>query len=113
MFGLLRNTATAALAAIFISGAASAQTLQILSAEGDPNSVAAIKWAAAEFKKTHPTVAIEYQTVSFTEIGQKIIAATAAGSPPDIVHLDDFGASVLSAQGMLEAAGDVVDAIGK
>jgi multiple sugar transport system substrate-binding protein len=90
-----------------------AQTLQILSAEGDPNSVAAIKWAAAEFKKTHPGVDIEYQTVSFTEIGQKIIAATAAGSPPDIVHLDDFGASVLSAQGMLDPAGDVVDSIGK
>lgn len=113
MFGLLRHTAGLTLAATLVTGAASAQTLQILSAEGDPNSVAAIKWAAAEFKKTHPSVDIEYQTVSFTEIGQKIIAATAAGSPPDIVHLDDFGASVLSAQGMLDPADDAVDAIGK
>ncbi len=113
MLGLFKNIAKMVLAVTFVSGAASAQTLQILSAEGDPNSVAAIKWAAAEFKKTHPNVDVEYQTVSFTEIGQKIIAATAAGSPPDIVHLDDFGTSVLSAQGMLEPADDVVDSIGK
>jgi multiple sugar transport system substrate-binding protein len=113
MLRLLRSVATIGLATGLMSSVLPAQTLQILSAEGDPNSVAAIKWAAAEFKKTHPGVDIEYQTVSFTEIGQKIIAATAAGSPPDIVHLDDFGASVLSAQGMLDPAGDVVDSIGK
>ena len=89
-----------------------AQTLQIMSAEGDPNSVAAIKAVAAEFKKDHPGVEIEYQTVSFTEAGQKLIAAIAAGRPPDIVHLDDFGLSVLSEQGVLEPATDVVQAIG-
>jgi multiple sugar transport system substrate-binding protein len=104
---------TAATVLALWGGSASAQTLQVLSAEGDPNSVAAIKWAAAEFKKTHPNFDIAYQTVSFTEIGQKIIAATAAGAPPDFVHLDDFATSVLADQGMLETAGDVVDAIGK
>src|SRR4051794_40879150 len=88
-----------------------AQTLQVLSAEGDPNSVAAIKWAAAEFKKTHPTFDIPYKTVSSTEIGKKIIAAPAAGAPPDFVHLDDFSTAVLADQGMLETAGDVTDAI--
>ena len=96
-----------------LSTPATAQILQVLSAEGDPNSVAAIKWAASEFKKTHPNFDIAYQTVSFTEIGQKIIAATAAGSPPDFVHLDDFATSVLADQGMLETAGDVTDAIGR
>jgi len=96
-----------------LSAPVKAQTLQVLSAEGDPNSVAAIKWAAAEFKKTHPDFDIAYQTVSFTEIGQKIIAATAAGAAPDFVHLDDFATSVLADQGMLETAGDVTDAIGK
>lgn len=90
-----------------------AEKLQILSAEGDPNSVAAIKAAAAEFAKTHPGFELEYQTVSFTEIGQKLVAAVAAGSAPDIVHLDDFGLSVLSSQGMLLTAEDVVQAIGK
>lgn len=113
MKSLIKNIINIALATILLSSTSYAQTLQILSAEGDPNSVAAIKWAAAEFKKTHPTVDVEYQTVSFTEIGQKIIAATAAGSPPDIVHLDDFGVSVLSQQGMLETADDVVQLIGK
>ena len=92
--------------------AAGAQTLQIMSAEGDPNSVAAIKAVAADFKKDHPGVEIEYQTVSFTEAGQKLIAAISAGRPPDIVHLDDFGLSVLSDQGVLEPATDVVQAIG-
>jgi multiple sugar transport system substrate-binding protein len=61
----------------------------------------------------HPGVEIEYQTVSFTEIGQKTIAAVAAGSPPDIVHLDDFGESVLADQGLLMPADDVIDAIGR
>lgn len=87
-------------------------TLQILSAEGDPNSVAAMKWVIGEFKKTKPNVEIEYQTVSWSELGKRIVAATAAGRPPDIVHLDDFGLSVLADQGILEPASDVVRAIG-
>lgn len=87
-------------------------TLQILSAEGDPNSVAAMKWVIGEFKKIRPNVDAEYQTVSWTELGKRIVAAIAAGRPPDIVHLDDFGMSVLAEQGMLEPADDVVKAIG-
>ena len=109
----LKSISGLAGALMLLAGPVHAQTLQVLSAEGDPNSVAAIKSAVAEFKKTHPNFDLEYQTVSFTEIGQKIVAAAAAGSPPDFVHLDDFGASVLAEQGMLEPAGDVVDAIGK
>ena len=113
MHSIVRNAfATIALGGL-LAVPIRAQTLQILSAEGDPNSVAAMKWAVGEFKKTHPGVEIEYQTVSFTEIGQKIVAATAAGSPPDIVHLDDFGESVLADQGLLMPADDVVEAIGK
>jgi multiple sugar transport system substrate-binding protein len=110
---MLKCVAAIALATGMLATPLRAQTLQILSAEGDPNSVAAMKWAIGEFKKTHPGVEIEYQTVSFTEIGQKIVAAAAAGSPPDIVHLDDFGESVLADQGLLEPADDVVEAIGK
>jgi multiple sugar transport system substrate-binding protein len=102
-----------AVLAVALAAPAGAQTLQILSAEGDPNSVAAMKWVIAEFKKTHPNVEVEYQTVSWTDLGQKIVAATAAGRPPDIVHLDDFGLSVLADQGSLEPAGDVVKAIGQ
>ena len=102
-----------ALLTLAVTAPARAQTLQILSAEGDPNSVAAMKWVIAEFKKTHPSVEVEYQTVSWTDLGQKIVAATAAGRPPDIVHLDDFGLSVLAEQGSLEPAGDVVKAIGQ
>jgi multiple sugar transport system substrate-binding protein len=101
-----------ALAFVLLSGTSWAQTLQIMSAEGDPNSVAAIKAIAAEFKKDRPGVEIEYQTVSFTEQGQKLIAAISAGRPPDIVALDDFGLSVLSDQGVMEPAGDVTQAIG-
>ncbi len=96
-----------------LSWAGEPVTLQILSAEGDPNSVAAMKWVAGEFKKTHPNVDVEYQTVSWTDLGQKIVAARAAGRPPDIVHLDDFAMSVLSEQGVLEPATDIVNAIGK
>lgn len=87
-------------------------TLQILSAEGDPKSVEAMKGVIAEFKKIRPHVDVEYQTVSWTELGKRIVAQIAAGRPPDIVHLDDFGMSVLADQGMLEPAGDVVNAIG-
>ncbi len=113
MFGIAGKVATIVVAAGLLAAPVRAQTLQILSAEGDPNSVAAMKYAIGEFKKTHPGVEIEYQTVSFTEIGQKIVAAAAAGSPPDIVHLDDFGESVLADQGLLKPADDVVDAIGR
>ncbi len=113
MHSIVRNVLASIAIALLMAAPVRGQTLQILSAEGDPNSVAAIKWAAAEFKKTHPGVEIEYQTVSFTEIGQKIIAAVAADSPPDIVHLDDFGESVLADQGLLMPADDVIDAIGR
>lgn len=47
------------------------------------------------------------------ERGLRGLGTKQAGSPPDFVHLDDFGASVLAEQGMLEPAGDVVDAIGR
>jgi multiple sugar transport system substrate-binding protein len=113
MYKSVRNALASSVVAVVLSATAAAQTLQILSAEGDPNSVSAIRFAAAEFKKLHPGVEIEYQTVSFTEIGQKIVAASAAGSPPDIVHLDDFGSSVLADQGLLHPADDVIDAIGR
>lgn len=109
MFAKLPSLALAA----FLPAAAGAQTLQILSAEGDPNSVEAVQWVIEEFKKDHPGVEVEYQTVSWTEIGQRIITAVAAGAPPDIVHLDDFAVSVLSDQGILAPADDVVEAIGK
>ena len=99
-------------ALLLTAGPAAAQTLEILSAEGDPASVEAMNWAIGEFQKTHPGVEIEYQVVSWTDLGRRIVASAAAGQPPDIVHLDDFGASVLSDQGLLEPAGDVVEAIG-
>lgn len=92
---------------------ATAQTLQILSAEGDPASVAAMGNVIAGFQKEHPGVKVEYQTITWTEIGQKIVSSSAAGNPPDIVHLDDFASSVLSGQGLLEPVDDVIDRIGR
>jgi ABC-type glycerol-3-phosphate transport system substrate-binding protein len=113
MTGRMRATLSGLALAAFLPAAAGAQTLQILSAEGDPNSVAAMQWVIEDFKKGHPGVDVEYQTVSWTEIGQRIITAIAAGAPPDIVHLDDFAVSVLSDQGILAPADDVIDAIGR
>lgn len=103
---------TGVVAGVLASGPAMAQTLEILSAEGDPASVEAMNWAIGEFQKEHPGVEVDYQVVSWTDLGKKIVASTAAGQPPDVVHLDDFGASVLSGQGLLEPADDVVAAIG-
>jgi ABC-type glycerol-3-phosphate transport system substrate-binding protein len=103
---------TGVVAGVLASGPAMAQTLEILSAEGDPASVEAMNWAIGEFQKEHPGVEVDYQVVSWTDLGKKIVASTAAGQSPDVVHLDDFGASVLSGQGLLEPADDVVAAIG-
>lgn len=109
----LSLVALATAAGLGMMAPAAAQTLQILSAEGDPASVAAMDFAIAEFQKEHPGVNVEYQTITFTEIGQKIVSASAAGNPPDIVHLDDFASSVLSGQGLLEPLDDVIDRIGR
>ncbi len=114
MRGFRRPLAALAFAAAMGAIApAAAQTLQILSAEGDPASVKAMEYVVSEFKKTHPGVNVEYQTITWTEIGQKIVSSSAAGNPPDIVHLDDFASSVLSGQGLLQPLDDVIDRIGR
>jgi len=114
MQGLRLSLAALATAAgLGMIAPAAAQTLQILSAEGDPASVAAMDFVIAEFQKDHPGVTVEYQTITWTEIGQKIVSSSAAGNPPDIVHLDDFASSVLSGQGLLEPLDDVIDRIGR
>lgn len=92
---------------------AAKMTFDVLSAESDPNSIAALKEVFTQFEAKHPNVAIQAQFVGWGELYKRLVASMAAGSPPAVSLQNDSQVQALLAQDALTPLDDVVNQIGR
>jgi len=88
-------------------------TLEVLSGESDPNSVAAIKEVANQLQAKHPNVTVQPQFATWGDLYKRTVAAIAAGAPPAIVLQSDSPAVGLLEQDVLTPMDDLVNQLGR
>lgn len=92
---------------------AAKMTFDVLSAEADPNSIAALKEVFAKFEAKHPNVTIQGQFITWGELFKRLVASMAAGTPPAISLQNDSQVQALLLQDALTPLDDVVNEIGR
>lgn len=88
-------------------------TLNIWHTEPNPKSQEAFAEIIADFQKIYPNITIKQQGMGWGEHENQILAALAAGSPPDISHAIQYVTPSLYAKGLLEPVDEVINSIGK
>jgi multiple sugar transport system substrate-binding protein len=86
-------------------------TLRIWQTEVNPQAVAVLKDINAEFERTHPGVHVELESIAWGALSSKLTTALAAGSPPDVAHLEPFMVSSMQSKNLLEPIDDVISAL--
>lgn len=105
-----------AVLAVLVAGGdllAQERVIRLMTTETDPNSVAAVKQIVEEFKRLHPGVTVQPEFLGWSDIFKRLVAAKAAGDPPDVVTIFESQVSVLVDQDFLMPVDDVVDRIGR
>ncbi|MGH7268049.1 MAG: ABC transporter substrate-binding protein, partial [Candidatus Rokuibacteriota bacterium] len=87
--------------------------LQVWHTEVDPKSVKVIDEIIGQFEKTHQGVKIKQQALGWGDLNTKLLAAIAAGSPPDLTHLNPFVTASLYVKGLLRPMDDLVRHLGE
>ena len=105
-------TGLLALAAI---GTAHAQdkVVRVWHTEVEPASIAAIDNIVQRFEAKNPGIKVEAEALAWGDLEAKIMAALAAGAPPELSHGQPITCSALQQQDMLLPLNDVVAAIGE
>jgi ABC-type glycerol-3-phosphate transport system substrate-binding protein len=89
----LAGTAAATGAALFPRAPAvlgqQVRELQVWHTEVEPQTVKAIQeGSVAEFERKFPGFKVRQQPLAWGDLNTKLLAAIAAGSPPDLTHLN-------------------------
>jgi multiple sugar transport system substrate-binding protein len=88
--------------------------LQLWHTEVEPQTVKTIQESSiAEFEKKFPGFKVKQQAMGWGDLNTKLLAALAAGSPPDVTHLNPFMTSSLYVKGLLRPMDELVRAIGE
>jgi len=88
-------------------------TLNIWHTEPNPKSQQAFAEIAADFQKLYPNITVKQQGMGWGEHETQLLAALAAGAPPDISHAIQYVTPSLYAKGLLAPLDDVINDIGK
>ncbi|MFQ5519817.1 MAG: ABC transporter substrate-binding protein [Candidatus Methylomirabilia bacterium] len=88
------------------------KVVRVWHTETNPVSRKAIANIVARFEASHPGIKIEAEALAWGDLEGKIMAALAAGSPPELSHGQPITCSALQAQGVLLPLDEVVQAIG-
>src|SRR5688572_15076319 len=105
---------TAALVLVIaLTASAADKVVRVMTTETDPKTQAALKEIIAEYEKMRPGVRVSAEFASWSDINKKLLAALAAGDPPQIVTVHDFYIFELATKGIIRPVDDVVDAIGR
>jgi ABC-type glycerol-3-phosphate transport system substrate-binding protein len=100
--------------AVFSGGALAAKkVIHVWHTETNPQSRAAIANIVARFEALHPDIKVEAEALAWGDLEGKILAALAAGSPPELSHGQPITCAALQEKGLLLPLDDVVDAIGE
>jgi len=99
---------------IFAATAASSnKVIHVWHTETNPKSRQAIANIVARFEKLHPDIKVEAEALAWGDLEGKIMAALAAGSPPELSHGQPITCAALQAKGLLLPLDEVVEAIGE
>lgn len=93
--------------------AAQKRVVRVMTTETDPNSVSALKQIIEEYQRLKPDVVVQPEFLGWSDIFKRLVAAKAAGDPPDVVTIFESQVSVLVDQDFLTPVDDVVDRIGR
>ncbi len=115
----LAGTAAAAAGATLMGRAPAvlgqqARELQVWHTEVEPQTVKVIQdTTVAEFEKKFPGFKVRQQPLGWGDLNTKLLASLAAGSPPDLTHLNPFMTASLYTKGLLRPMDELVRALGE
>jgi len=92
----------------------SPRELHVWHTEVEPQTVKTIQdTSVAEFERKFPGFKVRQQALGWGDLNTKLLAALAAGSPPDLTHLNPFVTGSLYSKGLLRPMDDLVRAVGE
>ena len=92
----------------------SVKELQVWHTEVEPQTVKTIQeTSVAEFEAKFPGFKIKQQPLGWGDLNTKLLASLAAGSPPDLTHLNPFMTASLYTKGLLRPMDELIRALGE
>jgi ABC-type glycerol-3-phosphate transport system substrate-binding protein len=92
---------------------AAKKVIHVWHTETNPASREAIANIVARFEAKHPDIKVEAEALAWGDLEGKIMAALAAGSPPELSHGQPITCAALQEKGLLLPLDDVGNAIGE
>ena len=115
-----RQFLTTTVAGAVLLGRASAalgqqvREIQVWHTEVEPQTVKTIQdTSIAEFEKKFPGFKVKQQALGWGDLNTKLLAALAAGSPPDLTHLNPFMTASLYRKNLLRPMDELIRALGE
>src|SRR6266581_3070983 len=88
--------------------------LNVWHTEVEPQTVKTIQdTSIAEFEKKFPGFKVKQQALGWGDLNTKLLAALAAGSPPDLTHLNPFMTASLYRKNLLRPMDELIRALGE
>src|SRR4026209_2822600 len=88
--------------------------LQVWHTEVEPQTVKTIQdTSIAEFEKKFPGFKVKQQAHGWGDLNTKLLASLAAGSTPDLTHLNPFMTASLWKKGLLRPMDELIRALGE
>lgn len=92
--------------------AAADKVVRVWHTETEPQTIKAFNDIARRFEQKNPGVKIEAEGLAWGDLEGKIMAALAAGNPPELSHGQPITCTALQSKGLLAPLDDVVKALG-
>jgi len=92
---------------------AAKKVIHVWHTETNPKSRDAVANIVSRFEALHPNIKVEAEALAWGDLEGKIMAALAAGSPPELSHGQPITVAALQEKGLLLPLDDVVKAIGE
>src|SRR6266849_8736490 len=88
--------------------------IQVWHTEVEPQTVKMIQdTSIAEFEKKFPGFKVKQQALGWGDLNTKLLAALAAGSPPDLTHLNPFMTASLYTKNLLRPMDELIRTLGE
>jgi multiple sugar transport system substrate-binding protein len=89
------------------------KVVRIWHTETEPKSVQAFQAIINDFEKLRPDISVKQEALAWGDLEAKLIAALAAGAPPDASHGQAVTCASFYAKGLLRPLEDLAEAVGK
>ncbi|WP_375459704.1 ABC transporter substrate-binding protein [uncultured Enterovirga sp.] len=89
-------------------------TVRIMTTETNPNTKQVLESVVADYEKANPGTKIEVQYVGFQDLTQKLMAAVAAGEPPEVFNVQNqYETFELARRGITRPVDGIVERVGR